>query len=129
MNMGRACPAVGLMAVLLSAGCRTVAQPVEMPAVLTAPSALCQQQLTQALAGQLGAPVTAGDNAFLTSSELLLEHRPPREPLGPLKDGNLTGRPASFHLLKRGQQCLLQYQQQEQRTALPACSCQAQARP
>ena len=53
MSMRRACPVVGLMAVLLSAGCRTVAQPVEMPAVLTAPSALCQQQLTQAQMSRL----------------------------------------------------------------------------
>ena len=109
-------------AVIMLGGCATV-QPGETPALLSGPGPSCHTALEQAIAASVGEPVTLSENAFRKVSYLSLERRQPRDELGRLRDGMLTGQPELFWLLRVGDQCFVKREQSRELKALPACGC------
>lgn len=86
----------------------TSADPLDVPALIVAPSAASRAELSRVIRDALhGAPVTLGDDALTTSNLLAVDHARIRDPAGRFLDGRVLLRPETFELFKRGAHCVL----------------------
>jgi hypothetical protein len=109
---------------LILAACQSSTVPLETTAVLVAPTAQVQQQLSAAVAKMLGiANVTLADNALIASSYLAIERVPRTDASGQLLQGRVLEKPNTFRLLIKGQACWLEHVNTGKRMLLVDARC------
>ncbi len=109
---------------LILAACQASTVPLETTAVLVAPTAQVQQQLSAAVAKMLGvASVTLADNALTASSYLAIERVPRTDASGQLLQGRVLEKPNTFRLLIKGQACWLEHMNTGKRMQLVDARC------
>lgn len=92
------------------AACHIVVDPPAQPAaVLIAPDSATRAELVDAVSRELHAasPVRLADDAFVNSSELIIDRDMPRDAAGLPLEGRVRGRPEHFWLRLVGQRCTL----------------------
>jgi hypothetical protein len=111
-------------AALALAGCRTVRQPQDEPAVIVDATPESRATLQRAVSGALkGAPVTLADDALTRSSVLVIEPRWPRDAAGQRLGGREQGLPERFHLVRSAGTCVLVHDGGGGRLTLEGVSC------
>lgn len=99
--------------------------PLEVPAVLTHPSAESRAELARVVSRALdGRSVTLADDALTAESTLAIEPAAHRDAQGVRVNGRETGRPERFRLLRDGTRCVLVHERTGRRFALRSATCQ-----
>lgn len=106
--------------------CQSTAQSSPQPALLVAPSAAVQTELTKIVSGALGAQVTLSSQA-LTQNPILIIDPPsrPRSLDAPAAQNSWQQRPNHFELYLIDGQCLLKHRQTQQQWAIEEANCAA----
>ena len=95
---------------LLGATClRAAAGGDAVPAVLVEPGPEARAELAAMVSAALGGrPVRLANDALTSTSELIVERSPARDPQGRLLDGRAGGRPQRFRLWLDAGRCVLE---------------------
>jgi hypothetical protein len=121
--------ALGILALLLAAGCRSLAAADAVPARLLDPDAAARAELHAVVAAALHRDsILLADDALVGSSLLVIERAPARDAAGRPLQGRELGPPWRFRLWLDGGRCVLEQLDGGGRTPLAHAHCVAQAR-
>ena len=107
------------------AACATPSRAVDQPAVVVSPSDASRASLQQAVSTALTRPVTLADDAFTRDSTLVIERAATEDPTGRRIEARERGMPQKFHLVKRGEMCVLIHDDSGRESQLSHVICSA----
>ncbi|MCP8900809.1 hypothetical protein [Gilvimarinus xylanilyticus] len=115
---------IARLVVLCAALCACQNLPgARQPAVLLAPSAQTQQELTQAVSNALNTRVRLSPQALVKTSDLTIDAPAPKRLENQGGAGLILGRPDHFSLWLQNGQCILQHQESGQEWILKTARC------
>ncbi len=124
MTGWRRSPRAAGAATLTRAACHPRAAPLDVPAVVTHPTAESRAELAQVVGRALGREaVTLADDALTADDVLVVDRTLRRDAQGRPLDGRQTGRPERFRLVQNGPRCVLLHEGSGRRFALQSTTC------
>ena len=114
------------LATLAVAGCKNVAPPADVPAVIVDPDAASRAALKQAVDAMFDRDVLLADDALTDSSLLIIERRVPRSIDGSPAAGRTMDMPYQLRLVTDGSQCVLIDPRDASRHVLADTTCRAE---
>jgi len=123
MNMRRT---LAFTALILLAGCQTIASADDVPARITNPNDASKSALQQAVNEALHTDALLADDALTSSSILVIEKNPPKSAQGRLATGRNMESPIQFKLVVNDSDCILIDTRDESRQLLENTTCVAE---
>jgi hypothetical protein len=115
-----------IAALIVLAGCQTIASADDVPARITNPSDASRAALQQAVNDALHTDVMLANNALTDSSILIIERSPPRTMQGLPATGRNMDPPIQFKLVVNDSDCILIDTRDETRHLLENTACIAE---
>jgi hypothetical protein len=125
LSAARRCAFVGI-SVLTFGGCALGGEKTEASAVIVQPTAASRAELQNAVNAGLGMKVTLADDALTKRNTLTIERNALRDSSGQRIEVREREAPEMFHLMKRGDQCVLIHERTKQETILRETQCVAE---
>lgn len=113
-------------ALIVLAGCQTIASANDVPARITNPNDASRAALQQAVNDALHTEVSISDDALTGSSILIIERSPPRAMQGLPATGRNMDPPIQFKLVVNDSDCILIDTRDETRHLLENTTCIAE---
>ncbi len=119
--------AVAAGTLLALAACHPRSAPLDVPAVITNPTAESREELVRVVSRALdGAAVTIADDALTGESTLIVQRAVRRDAQGRPLTGRDTDRPEHFRLVRNGLRCVLVHERTGRRWTLESATCSPQ---
>ena len=118
---GRLTGAIAILSFLL--GCQTIDNKDDVPAIIESHNEASLAELRHAVNSALGTDVLVSDSAFLESSTISIERRPPSTIERPEPIGRDYSMPIKFNLVKRAERCYLIDTRTNTRYLLESANC------
>ena len=122
-NVVRYRNAVIIVVVLVLLGCQTPAIGNDVPALITNPTDESRAALQDTVNAALSTNVVIADDAFTTSSILMIERKPPRDLQGAPARGRTMDAPIQFRLVMSEAGCTLINVRDDSRVVLEHTTC------